>query len=91
MFSKGSKKGTIKFSVKPVKTAKKVELAGDFSSWQPVEMKKQKDGSYMATISAGQGSHQYKFLIDGRWEVDPDNSRRAANNFGTLNSIATVE
>lgn len=91
MLSKGQKKGTIKFALKPAGTPKQVSVAGDFSDWKPVAMKKQKDGSYSVTVAVPPGGHEYKFVIDGQWIVDPDNSRWALNPYGTLNSVAQAE
>jgi 1,4-alpha-glucan branching enzyme len=89
MFSKGQKQGTFKFSVK-ANGSKKVAVAGDFTKWQPVEMRKQKDGSYSATVPLAAGSHEYKFILDGQWVVDPDNNAWSLNPYGTLNSVVQV-
>ncbi len=90
MFIKGTKKGTVKFSVKPSNGVKKVELAGDFSQWKPVPLRKQKDGAFAATVPLVDGNYEYKFIVDGQWVVDPDNNAWALNAFGTLNSVAQV-
>lgn len=90
MFARGTKKGTIKFSVTPSNGAKKVQIAGDFTDWRPVDMRKQKNGAYAATVPVPGGSHEYKFIFDGQWVVDPDNSAWAVNPFGTLNSVAQL-
>jgi len=68
-----------------------VSAAGTFSDWQPVQMRKQKDGSFVANVPAQPGNHEYKFIIDGEWVVDPDNGAWALNPYGTLNSLAIVE
>ena len=90
MFSKGQKKGTVKFAIKSANGCKKVQVAGDFSNWRPVEMRKQKDGAFVATVPVGNGNHEYKFILDGEWVVDPDNNAWALNPYGTLNSVAQV-
>jgi 1,4-alpha-glucan branching enzyme len=90
MFALGQKKGTIRFSVKPSAGAKKVQLAGDFTDWRPVEMRKQKNDLYTATVPVPPGSHEYKFIFDDQWGVDPDNNAWALNPFGTLNSVVQV-
>jgi 1,4-alpha-glucan branching enzyme len=87
MFSKGQKKGTVKFSLTPANHVKKVELAGDFTEWKPVAMKKQKAGGFSATMPVPGGNHEYKFVVDGQWVVDPDNNAWALNPYGTLNSV----
>ena len=91
MFDKGNKKGTVRFSLKPASGAKQVMLAGDFNEWKPAPLKKQKDGSFAVTLALLAGTYEYKFVVEGQWVVDPDNSRWALNPFGTLNSVAQVE
>ena len=90
MFKQGQRKGTVRFEVKPANGAKKVQLAGDFTNWRPVEMLKQKNGAYAATVPVPLGNHEYKFIMDGQWVVDPDNNAWALNPYGTLNSVAQV-
>ncbi len=53
-------------------------------------MKKQDDGQYAAQITADPGTHEYKFVVDGQWLVDPENMVRRLNRFGTENSVATI-
>ncbi len=78
MIEKSSKKGQIRFSVKPGNSAKKVQLVGDFNDWKPQPMTHQKDGSFVAVVTLSSGTHEYKFIVDGQWRVDPDNSALGA-------------
>ena len=91
MFSKGQRKGTIRFQIKTPNNAKKVSLAGDFNNWTPTPMRRQKDGSFAVTVKLGAGTHEYKFIVDNDWVVDPDNGAWALNPFGTVNSVAMIE
>ena len=91
MYGKGRKKGAVRFSVQANGGAKHVAVVGTFSDWKPVRMRKQKDGSFVANVEAQPGSHEYKFIIEGDWVVDPDNGAWALNPYGTLNSVAVVE
>lgn len=91
MYEKTQKKGTVRFSFKPVATAKTIGLAGNFNDWQIIKMIKQKNGGYSVTVSLPQGSYEYKFVVDGQWIVDPDTNTWAMNPYGTFNSIAQVE
>lgn len=91
MFGKGQKKGTVKFSVKAVNGVKMAQLAGDFTDWRPVEMKKQKDGTFSVVMPLVAGSYEYKFVLNGEWVVDPDNNSWALNPYGTLNSVAQIQ
>lgn len=90
MFAKGRRKSTIRFSVTPDKDVRKVAVAGDFNDWQPVVMRKNAGGEYVAVVSASAGPHEYKFIFGERWVVDPDNDIWAASASGTINSVAVV-
>ncbi len=90
MISNGKKKGSVRFAFKPAGGGKKVELAGEFSDWMPRTMRKQKDGSFVSVVELLPGSHEYKFIVDGKWIVDPDNGTRALSAAGTINSVAQV-
>ena len=85
MYGKGRKKGTVRISLQPGDAARKVAVAGTFSDLQPVRMRKQKSGEFVVNVEARPGNHEYKFLVDGDWQVDPDNSDWALNPYGTLN------
>ena len=91
MIGKGTKMGTTRFSLQPEDTAKKVQLVGNFSKWQPLDMKKQKDGKYVIVMDLRPGTYEYKFIVDGQWRVDPDNGAWALNPYGTLNSVVIVQ
>lgn len=91
MFKKGVKKGTVRFSLKIDSPAKCVELVGDFTHWKPEPMKKGKAGEYAATVTLNSGTYEYKFLVDGNWMTDPDNSAWAVNPYGSMNSVAQVD
>jgi 1,4-alpha-glucan branching enzyme len=90
MFAKGSSKGTVRFVVKPNNGAKSAQLAGEFNNWRPATMRRQKDGSFVAEVPLKAGAYQYKFVLDGQWLADPDNSQRVPNAYGTDNSVAHV-
>lgn len=89
MISKGRKKGTVRFAFKPRNGASRIEVAGDFSNWEPVRMRKQKDGAYVAIVPCEDPQFQYKFLADDEWVTDPDNHSYAVNPYGTMNSVAS--
>jgi len=91
MVTKDKKKGTTRLAVKPAGEARSVQLAGDFQSWKPAPMRKTKDGSFEAKMPLPAGTYQYKFIIDGQWSADPDNSVAVPNEHGTLNSVAVVQ
>jgi 1,4-alpha-glucan branching enzyme len=89
MVKNGSKKGTYNFSLTD-RGYQKVFLAGDFSDWKPVAMKKLKGVfSVMAAVPAGR--QQYKFIADNTWLLDPDNPDRAVSMMGTINSVVAAK
>jgi len=89
VYKKAKSKGKCQFSIKPT-GGRKVHIAADFTNWKPVPLIKQKDGMFVADFTLPTGMYQYKFIVDGQWCCDPDNSIHAANPFGTTNSIAQV-
>jgi 1,4-alpha-glucan branching enzyme len=91
MIGKGSRKGTVRFSIRPGEGAKKAKIAGDFNNWQPQAMRKNRKGEFVAVVPLDKGTYEYKYLVDGRWVSDPDNNTFAANPYGTLNSVASIE
>ena len=91
MISKGRKNGTFRFVYQPANGAGKVAVAGDFSHWEPVTMRKQKNGNYAVTLELSPGTYQYKFKVNDNWMTDPDNHACVQNEFGTLNSVISAE
>jgi 1,4-alpha-glucan branching enzyme len=73
--------------------ARAVSLAGNFTNWDqaPVRLKKSKEGLWQATLSLAPGSYQYRLLVDGQWQDDPQCSVRVPNPFGTENCVRTVD
>ena len=37
------------------------------------------------------GRYEYKFVIDGKWKIDPRAHQFSPNSFGTLNSVIEVK
>lgn len=90
MVEKGRKKGTLRFAVQCANGTQRAELAGDFNNWQPRPMRKNRKGQFVAVVPVQPGSYEYKFLLDGEWKPDPDNSTSLMNEYGTMNSIAVA-
>ena len=73
-------------------TAENVLIAGDFTGWEenPISLKKQADGSWRATIPLDPGVHEYRFLVDGKWQDDEKCPTRKPNGFGAQNCVREV-
>jgi 1,4-alpha-glucan branching enzyme len=68
-----------------------VQLAGNFTNWQPIPMIKGVDGTWRATVMLPAGRHQYLFILDGNLCEDPDCSERLPNPTGGFNMVRVVE
>ncbi|MGQ9603873.1 MAG: AAA family ATPase [bacterium] len=73
--------------------ATKVQLAGDFNSWQhPIELNDDDgDGIWITIARLDPGTYQYKFIVDGEWKPDPTNRLTVDDAHGGLNSIVIVK
>jgi len=73
--------------------AKEVYLAGDFNDWQLDKkwLMEQNNGRWIKKINLPSGRYNYRFVIDGRWVEDPENSTKEINPFGELNSLIEVK
>ena len=79
------------FSLNTAK-AKAVILMGDFNGWNAKAhpMKKDENEVWKKIVMLTPGKYEYKFLVDGRWQTDPDNDKVCFNRFGTRNNILIV-
>lgn len=79
------------FRLKGYSNAKSVFLAGDFNSWSPDSFKMRKDGDdWVFTVHMHIGKHLYKFIVDGKWILDPGNKLWEQNEYSTGNSIVWI-
>lgn len=81
------------FRYKPKERADQVTLFGSFNSWNRENLKlldPDGDGQYKITLSFEPGRYEYKFFVDGKEILDPDNPEKASNPFGSFNSILTI-
>lgn len=65
-------------------------VAGDFNGWKPLELKTRGKGIYTAVIKLPPGRYEYKFLLDGQWQLDPACMECVPNAFGSFNSMMAV-
>jgi len=71
---------------------KEVSLVGDFNHWNPKTnpMKKDKKGTWNATLFLEPGRYEYRIVADGNWENDPSCSFCVDNEFGSKNCVRVV-
>lgn len=83
----------VKFEL-AAKPGTKVFLAGSFNDWSPTQNRmrfSKRSGKYSTTVVLTPGTHEYKFLVDGEWLVDPECVNWVSNEFDTLNSVIDVD
>jgi hypothetical protein len=68
--------------------AQQVSLVGDFNGWSPTAtpMDRESAGVWVTQVFMDPGTYEYKFLVDGDWRTDPDNSEISENG----NSVVRV-
>ena len=72
--------------------AKKVFLSGSFNNWaDPGYPMQKKEGTWSAAVYLPAGKYTYKFIVDGKWIIDPDNPLYDENEYGTGNSVLWIE
>ena len=73
---------------------RKVSVAASFNNWDPAANRLRwnaKDGMYRTHIRLVPGRHEYKFVVDGIWCVDPECDEWVPNDYGSLNSVVIVD
>ncbi|MCF8050571.1 MAG: glycogen-binding domain-containing protein [Desulfobacterales bacterium] len=83
-----TKKNRVEFTITDPK-AKQVILSGTFNEWSETAdpMKKDKTGTWRKVKMLPAGRHEYKFIVDGTWTLDPQNTETVPNEHGTANNI----
>ncbi len=87
-------KTTVTFEMRQADSEAEVAVAGDFNEWSMSAnpLKKQKDGSWSATVSLAPGTYRYRFVADGKkWLNDPTADRYEPSGLGEDNSVVVVE
>lgn len=70
-----------------------VYVAGSFNCWRSdahALSYDTKTGLAQASITLPPGRHEYKFVVDGAWMVDPSCPDWVINDHGSLNSVITI-
>jgi len=84
-------KPNVLFKLDSFTTAKKVYLAGSFDNWRPkdIQMMKTQRG-WELPLYLAEGTHTYRFLVDGDWYADPKNTNTLPNEYGDFNSVVRI-
>ena len=70
-------------------TAKTVQVAGTFNDWRPEAnpMEHTGSGEWEVRLKLRAGQYEYRFVVDGVWQADPEATRSAPNPYGGVNSV----
>lgn len=70
--------------------AQKVEIAGQFTNWNSVQLDKHENGEWQTVCNLAPGEYEYKFVVDGKWIKDPLNPLSVDDNYGGESSVMIV-
>ena len=80
------------FKLRGYTNAKKVILAGSFNNWNESDLVMQKtDYGWKYVVPLSGGKHHYKFIVDGEWITDPNNSVKEYDGNGHINSVRMIK
>lgn len=77
--------------------AAEVFVAGSFNSWlhdwnaRQFRLSRDEQGEWTLDLPVTPGTHEYLFVVDGRWTPDPHARDYVPNPFGGFNSVLLVE
>ncbi len=84
-------KHNVVFRLSGFENAKKVFISGSFNGWQPRQLPMIKTAtSWQLPVYLADGTHTYRFVVDGKWMADPNNSNRLPNEFNDFNSVLRI-
>jgi len=82
----------VKFQLCEFEDAQTVILSADFNNWTEQDFKMTKvDGCWVYNQKLSGGKYHYKFIVDGNWITDPENTVKEYDNEGHINSVCMVK
>jgi 1,4-alpha-glucan branching enzyme len=81
----------VPFTVR-AKGANEVVVTGDFTQWtrDGIRLRKGPNDEWRTVLELEPGEHQYRLVIDGNWQDDPQATKRVPNPYGGYNSVLRV-
>lgn len=82
----------VEFKLCDFPEAEVVILSGSFNNWSENELQMTKiNNCWIYNKKLSGGKHQYKFIVDGKWITDPENSVKEYDYEGNINSVCMVK
>ncbi|MFW5708514.1 MAG: glycogen-binding domain-containing protein [Bacteroidota bacterium] len=79
------------FRLEGFEDARRVWVAGSFNGWRPREINMYPvNGAWERSLFLKEGTHAYKFRVNRRWILDPDNPVTRPDGNGNLNSFISI-
>lgn len=78
------------FLLKKYPNAINVSIAGNFNGWNGYSMTRTSEG-WIFRVYLPVGKCLYKFVVDGKWIIDPDNDLWEQNEYGNGNSVLWMD
>ena len=73
------------------KNVEKVQLAGSFTQWKPVDMEKAgTNEKWGLKLDLPPGEYEFKFVVDGNW-IHDELKPAKTNEMGTKNNFIIVQ
>jgi 1,4-alpha-glucan branching enzyme len=66
-----------------------VFVAGSFNNWEPAahKMRQNGNGTFVTRLKLAPGRYEYKFLVNGQWQLDESAPEKVQNSYGSMNSV----
>lgn len=76
-----------------VPDAQSVYVTGSFNDWSLDETCRMTNdnGKWKIDLALKPGIYKYQFIIDGKWQEDPNNAMKERNSFGDINSLIEIK
>lgn len=71
--------------------AQSVKVAGSFNAWNPETMQPGPDGDWKLELMLPAGHYEYKYVVDGDWQLDPQCPHSADDGCGNVNSVLKID
>ncbi|MDX1492849.1 MAG: glycogen-binding domain-containing protein [Longimicrobiales bacterium] len=84
-------RSVVRFALTPPVVASTVQVLGDFSLWEPLDMEADGRGGWQVDVEVREGVHHFGFLVDDEWYVPDDAPDVVADEWGRRSATLVIE